>query len=122
MMMFTQVPVRRLLASGLIAAVMLAYPIPLIGGHIGVLDCPSALRATNGVPVLGAATGGGACAHTDAVPCLSMVGCFASAPACQSHGLSFVVHTPLVVTGILSAPALGDLYRTGPPTPPPNQI
>ncbi len=94
MMMFTQVPVRRLLASGLIAAVMLAYPIPLIGGHIGVLDCPSALRATNGVPVLGAATGGG----------------------------SFVVHTPLVVTGILSAPALGDLYRTGPPTPPPNQI
>ncbi|HUC40085.1 MAG TPA: hypothetical protein VMR92_04570 [Gemmatimonadales bacterium] len=112
---------RRLLAGVLLAGLVLSYGIPL-RARGAATECPAAPATGHRAPVLMPGMDGGACEHTDAAPCVSTLGCSASAPAVRSLGLALVVPAKLIVFGAPPAPHFGDLYRTGPPTPPPNQI
>ncbi len=113
--------VRRLLAGVMLAGLALSYGVPLLARGAST-ECPATPATGHRAPVLMAGMDGGACQHTDAAPCVSTLGCIASAPALRSLGLALVVPATLIVLGTPPAPHLGDLYRTGPPTPPPNQI
>ena len=64
----------------------------------------------------------GACDHRDVGPCLGALGCVTAASAIARVPTSLLGSAELTSVGIGSTPRLGDLYRTGPPTPPPNQI
>jgi len=113
-------PIRRVLASLMLVGLALSYGAPLVA-RSAALSCPLA-PATGTAPVVTAAMDDGSCPHTDAAPCVSPLGCIASAPAVQVSGVAFVIPVSVIVTGALPASLLGDLFRTGPPTPPPNQI
>lgn len=121
MMTVTQGPIRRLLASVMLAGLALSYATPLVAGGSASLACPLA-PTKSGAPVLLAGMDDGACEHTDAAPCVSTLGCVTAAPAIRTLEVVLVVPTNLIVLGAPPAPRHGDLYRTGPPTPPPNQI
>jgi hypothetical protein len=64
---------------------------------------------------------GGACEHTDAGPCLATLGCVTVAPAIQPAAALLVTPTRLIALGGAPTSHIGDLYRSGPPTPPPNR-
>lgn len=121
MMIIPQGPMRRLLASVMLAGLTLTYATPLAAGA-GSFGCPLAPARGNSSPVLLADMDDGACEHIDAAPCVATLGCVTAAPAIRSSRVALVVPTTLILLGALPAPHLGDLYRTGPPTPPPNQI
>ncbi|MGH7522621.1 MAG: hypothetical protein ACREMI_15205 [Gemmatimonadales bacterium] len=117
MMTVTQGPIRRLLASVLLAGLALSYATPLLAAA-----CPLAPTTKSGAPVLLQGLDDGACEHTDAAPCVSTLGCVTAAPAMRSLKMVLVVPANLIVLVAPPAPRHGDLYRTGPPTPPPNQL
>jgi hypothetical protein len=109
---------RRLLASLTLAVLALSLVAPsLAGGRGATWDCP---LAPAGGPALVAGMDGGGCEHTDVGPCLTGLGCIAVAPAIRPAAASFVTPARLLALGAPPAPHLGDLYRTGPPTPPPD--
>jgi hypothetical protein len=108
---------RRLLASVILAGLALSYATPVLAG-----SCPLAPTTNSGAPVLLAGMDDSACEHIDAAPCVSALGCVTAAPALSSLDVLLVVPTNLIVFGAPPAPCHGDLYRTGPPTPPPNHI
>jgi len=113
--------VKRGLASVVLAVVVLSFVTPpLAGGAAATGDCP--LTPGGGGPVLVAGMDDGACEHTDAGPCLRALGCVTAAPAIRPTAILLVTPTRLIVLGAASTPQVGDLYRTGPPTPPPNQV
>ncbi len=112
---------RRWLASITLAGLALSLVAPpLAGGTAATQGCPVAPRG--GAPVLVAGMDGGACEHTDVGTCLTAFGCATVAPAIRPVAAFFVTPARLIVLGAPPAPHLGDLYRIGPPTPPPNQI
>ncbi len=71
---------------------------------------------------IGAAMADAACDHTAAGPCMGALGCVTVAPAIANVPTTLVVPADLITFAIRPAPQFGDLFRTGPPTPPPNQI
>ena len=75
-----------------------------------------------GAPALVAGLEGGGCEHTDAGPCVSALGCVTAAPAIRPAAVLLLTPARLIVLGAAPTPQVGDLYRTGPPTPPPNHI
>mgnify|MGYP003579175335 CR=1 FL=1 len=111
---------RRFLASVMLAWLAMSFATPLATGAGAGRDCPMA--PSGGAPALIAGMDGGACEHTDVGPCLTTLGCVTAGPAIRSVAALFVSPARLTVLGAPPAPHLGDLYRTGPPTPPPNQI
>jgi hypothetical protein len=112
---------RRLLASLTLAVLALSLVAPaLAGGRAAPRDCP--LAPAGGGPAFVAGMDGGSCEHTDVGPCLTALGCVAAAPAIRPAATSFVASAGMIVLGTPPAPHPGDLYRTGPPTPPPNSV
>jgi hypothetical protein len=112
---------RRVLASLTLAALVLSWEAPSIATRSPAPPgCPFTSSEGDGAPALVA--GNGACDHTDAGPCLDRLGCVTVAPAIALVPTPLVVPSGLITLGTRTAPRLGDLYRTGPPTPPPNQI
>ena len=122
MMPVKQGPIRRLLASVMLAGLALSYATPLLVGGFASIACPLAPTTENGVPVLLAGMDDGACEHVDAAPCVSTLGCVTAAPAIRSLEVALGVPTNMIVLGAPPGPHRGDLCRTGPPTPPPNHI
>jgi hypothetical protein len=112
---------RRVLASVMLAALVLSLVSPLVaGGAAATRDCPLAPR--EGAPALVAGMDGGACEHTDAGVCLTALGCVTVAPALRPTAAFLATSARLIVLGAAPTPQVGDLYHTGPPTPPPNSI
>jgi len=74
-----------------------------------------------GAPALVAGMADGACEHTDVGPCLAALGCVTAPPAIRPAAALLVTPTRLIVLGGAPTSHIGDLYRTGPPTPPPNR-
>jgi hypothetical protein len=111
----------RVLASVTLAALVLSLVSPLLaGGAAATRDCP--LGPSEGAPALVAGTDGAACEHSDAGVCLTALGCVTVASAIQPEAAFLVTSPRLIVLGAAPTPQVGDLYRTGPPTPPPNHI
>lgn len=105
----------------MLAGLALSFALPpLVGGAAASRDCP--LAPSGGAPALVAGMDAGACEHTDVGPCLTTLGCVTAAPAVRPVAALFVASARLIVLGTPPAPHLEDLYRTGPPTPPPNHI
>ena len=113
---------RRLLASVTLAVLALSFAAPLAGGAVRPASHSCPMAPTGGAPVLVAGMDGGACEHADVGPCLPGFGCVTVPPAIRPVAALFVTPARLIVLGAPPAPHFGDLYRTGPPTPPPNQI
>ena len=112
---------RRVLVSVMLAALVLSLVSPLLAGAVAATrDCP--LVPGGGAPALVAGMDGGGCEHADAGPCLTALGCVTAAPAIRPAAALLLTPTRVIVLGAAPTPQVGDLYRTGPPTPPPNQI
>ena len=113
---------RRLLASVMLVGLSLWFALPPLAGE-AIRDCPpGAPRGGDSGSVLVAAMDGGACEHTRVGPCLTALGCVTAAPAIRPAAALLLTPTRVIVLGAAPTPQVGDLYRTGPPTPPPNQI
>jgi len=110
---------RRVLVSVTLAALVLSLASPLVAGG-AARDCPLVPR--EGVPALVAGMDGGACEHTDAGVCLTALGCVSVVPGIRPAAAFFIFSARLIVLAPRPAPHFGDLFRTGPPTPPPNLI
>jgi hypothetical protein len=112
---------KRMLASVILAAVALSLVAPTFGAGVTARrDCPLASGAgrvafVNAMP-------DGACEHTGAGPCLATLGCVTPAPAITVASTGLIVSTGLIALEPRQTPRLADLYRPGPPTPPPNHI
>ena len=107
----------------LLAAFALSLAIPSLGtGLAASRDCPLAPTTGHQGSVVTNAMTGGTCEHTDAGPCLGSLGCVAAPPVLAIVPTFLVVQNSLIVLVTPSAPPFGDLFRTGPPTPPPNLI
>jgi hypothetical protein len=113
---------RRVLASVTLAALVLSLVSPLLAGGATDDGCPLAPKTGSPASVLTAGMDGGGCEHMDAGVCLTGLGCVTVAPAIQPAAAFLVTSTRLIVLGAAPTPQVGGLYRTGPPTPPPNQI
>ena len=114
---------RRVLAGAVLATLTLSLVAPsLRAGLAGARDCPSAPASDAHRAALVSAMAGGACEHGDVGPCLGALGCVTAAPAVAVSPVSLFAPAVLITLGTPPAPPLGDLFRIGPPTPPPNQI
>ena len=111
---------RRLFASVMLAGLAVSYAAPLAGRAAG--DCPVAPATNHDVPTLSVGMRDGSCEHADAAVCFSTMGCIVPPPAAATGVTTFVVPSSLIVTGVLPSTPFGDLYRSGPPTPPPDLI
>ncbi len=110
---------RRLLAGFMLAGLALTYAAPL-SAQSAAAACPLAPDGRNSVTVT--AMERGSCGHSDAAACVTALGCIAPAPAIQAPGAPVVVSDSPLITVAFPASCFGDLYHTGPPTPPPNLI
>ena len=118
-----QLMLRRVFAGAMLATLAVSLVAPwLSAGLAGARDCPPARTSDSHHAALVSAMTDGACEHSDAGPCLGALGCVTLAPAIAIVPTSLLVPAELISRGILSTPRVGDLYRAGPPTPPPNQI
>lgn len=117
-----QLMLRRVFAGAMLATLALSLVAPsLIAGPAAARDCPPARTSNSHQAALVSAMAGGACEHSDAGPCLGAPGCVTAAPAIAIVPTALLVSADLIPVGIRSTPRVGDLYRAGPPTPPPNQ-
>jgi hypothetical protein len=107
--------IKRMLASVMLAAVALSLVAPTTARR----DCP--LTSGARVAVVNAMPDG-ACEHTGAGPCLAALGCVTSAPALTVASTGLMVSSGSIALEPRQIPRLADLYRAGPPTPPPNHI
>ena len=118
-----QLMLRRGFASAMLATLALSLVAPsLSAGLAGTRDCPLAPASDSHRAALVSAMPDGTCDHSDVGPCLGALGCVTAAPAIALVPTSLLGPAELNSVGIGSTPRLGDLYRAGPPTPPPNQI
>lgn len=118
-----QSTIRRVLASVMLAALTLSFAASSAGaGWVAAQGCPPAPANQSRGPALVAAMPDGMCEHLAAGPCLATLGCVTVAPAIALVPTLLVVPNSVIVLAARPAPHFGDLFRTGPPTPPPNQI
>ena len=114
---------RRVFAGAVLATLTLSLVAPSLSAGLAVArDCPSAPASDSQRAALVSAMPDGACDHRDVGPCIGALGCVTAAPAIALVPTSLLGPAELSSVGIGSTPQLGDSYRTGPPTPPPNQI
>ncbi len=111
---------RRLLASGMLAAIVFSFATAPLASGAAPTGCP--LAPGGGAPQLVTGMDGGACEHTDAGPCVAALGCVTVAPAIRPAAVPLVTPPGLIVVRTASTPRGGDIYQAGPPTPPPNHI
>lgn len=112
---------RRVLASVTLAGLALSLAAPsLLAGGTSARDCPLAPATGSHGPVLVNALPEGDCEHTDTGPCVATLGCVTVAPAIALVPTLLVVPKDLIELAPRPAPHFGDLFRAGPPTPPPN--
>jgi len=112
---------KRMLASVMRAAVALALVAPTLGaGLTAHRDCPTAPGA--GRPAFVNAMPDAACEHTSAGPCLTALGCVTLAPALTVSSTGLMISSGSIALDPRQTPRFADLYRAGPPTPPPNHI
>lgn len=109
------VVIKRLFASLVLAAFALSFAVPPYAGTRE--PCPGADGTTTTTV---AAPGHSTCYHGGANPCMNAVGCVAVAPALAAPVLLFVGPDHLLVFSARLDSRSGDLFRTGPPTPPPD--
>ena len=114
----------RVLAIALLMAFLLPSAAPLLAGGSGSMRCPeTASGMGNGTAAsLVAGTDGAACQHTATGPCVSPLGCTTPGPAIRTADGALGIPASLIALGVPPAAPLDDLYRSGPPTPPPNLI
>lgn len=104
----------------MLAAFVGAFVTPLVAAEPVAHDCPPVTTPVS-TSVLVAGMDGMSC-ERPAAPCGFAIGCIATAPAMHVSGPAVLIHSTLIVTSLFTTSHLNDLYRTGPPTPPPNQI
>lgn len=109
---------RRLVASVILLALMQSLAAP---PHAPAGACPEK-DGTSGPPTLVAAMDHGACAHPGAGPCLAAIGCLGAPQALRPAGTVVESRLTAVLIRPVAVPQYADLFRTGPPTPPPNAI
>lgn len=115
---------RRVLASFMLAGLVLSLAAPsLLSGARIARDCPLAPGSgARGPALVHAMPDDGACDRSDAGACLGTLGCVIVSPAIAIVPTLLVVPNRLIVLNPRPAPHFGDLFRTGPPTPPPDLI
>lgn len=112
---------RRVLASLTLAGLVLSLAAPLLlAGGSSARDCPFAPATGLHGAVLANALPEGDCEHTVPGPCVATLGCVTVAPAIALVPTLLAVPNNLIALAPRPAPHFGDLFRTGPPTPPPN--
>ena len=113
--------IRRLLASLMLASMALFLVTPLLAATVVPSgDCP--LAPTGRGPVLTAGMDGAPCEHVEAGPCLAALGCVGVPPVIRPAPLLLVNSSRMILAGVASIPHAHDLFRSRPPTPPPNHI
>ncbi len=115
-----QSTMRRVLASVTLAALTLSFAASSAEAGWAAARCPLPPANQSHGPVLVAAMPAGVCEHTAAGPCVATLGCVTVAPAIALVPTFLVVPNSVMVLAARPAPHFGDLFRTGPPTPPPN--
>ncbi|HET9386894.1 MAG TPA: hypothetical protein VFO67_17305 [Gemmatimonadales bacterium] len=110
--------VKQLSASLALAAFLISIAVPARGGVVQP-GCPG--DAGTAAPAAVAASDS-TCDHGGAGPCMDALGCVAMAPALTARRALLVTPDHLLVFSARLGARSGDLFRTGPPTPPPNQI
>lgn len=106
----------------MLAAVALSLFAPSIGAAAApVGDCPLGPTGERHA-IVAHEMPDSACEHTGPGPCLGTLGCLAVPPAIALAPANVVVPTTLILLAVRPVAHFGDLFRTGPPTPPPNQI
>ena len=111
---------RRIVASLMLVAFLLPSALlPATGRVSPTPDCP--LGAAGGAPSIVATMSDTMCGHTAESSCL-VLACGVVAPAIRSVATVVVPAAGLIPIQVGATRPFVDLYRTGPPTPPPNQI
>ena len=111
---------RRIVASLMLVAFLLPSALLSTTGRVSpTSDCP--LGAVGNVPSVVAAMSDNMCGHAADNSCL-VLACGAGAPAIRPVASTLVPSAELILFQPSAARQFLDLYRTGPPTPPPNQI
>lgn len=108
---------RRLLASVMLVTVVASLAAP---PHAMAGACRE--NGAGGPPTLVAAMDHGACEHPGAGPCLLAVGCVNAPPALRPASATVASTLTAVLNRPVAVPQYADLFRAGPPTPPPNSI
>lgn len=103
----------------LVAFVLPSALLPVTGRGPAASDCPSGMEAA--APSIAAAMGDEACEHTAQTSCL-ILACGIAAPAIRAVATILLPDAGLIVLQVGAVQQFVDLYHTGPPTPPPNQI
>ena len=112
---------QRILASIMLASFALSLTVPSLATGLAVSrDCPLAPTSGHQGSVVVNPMTDGTCEHTGAGPCLGALGCVTAPPVIAIVPTFLVVPNNLIVLVTRSAAPFGDLFRTGPPTPPPN--
>ena len=112
---------RRVLEAFVLAAFAVSLVVPSLSAALAAPnDCPRA--PAGGTPHSGivATMPDGACDHTDAGLCLAAIGCLVPPTALGSAPTRLWVATHVVRMPAAAAPLFEDLFRAGPPSPPPN--
>jgi len=110
--------IRRLLASVMLVTVVASFAAP---PHVG--SCPEPGTPFAGRTLVAAMDmDHGACAHPGAGPCLTASGCVSAPSALRSASAAVASRLTAVLVRPVAVPHYADLFRTGPPTPPPNSI
>lgn len=111
---------RRTVASLMLVVFLLASALlPTTGRVSPTSDCPFGAGAN--APSVVAAMSHNMCGHAAESSCL-VLACGVVAPAIRPVATALVPATGLILIQVGAARQFVDLYRTGPPTPPPNQI
>ena len=111
---------RRMLASLMLASMALFLVTPLLAATVVPSgDCP--LAPTGRGPVLAAGMDGAPCEHVEAGPCVVALGCVGVPPVIRPASVLLVNASRMILAGAASIPHADGLFRSRPPTPPPNQ-
>ena len=111
---------RRGVASLMLVAFLLPVVLlPTTGRVSPTSDCP--FGAGGGAPSVSPAMNDNDCGHAAQSSCVTLA-CGMVAPAIRPMATTLMSSAGLILFQVGPAQQFVDLYRTGPPTPPPNQI